>query len=221
MRIFFQGVRVRNIHQTGLQSMPDIHHSLIHSHTHTEGGFSLTLTWKPLCWSTPQRPGGNPGSSNTVPSGGESSTCRPLSIHFLQNSESVHIRMRRTHVFQQVFHVWGVTWYYQVPPIGRALPFPPTASFRQSTLVACWSRWNRSTYTSFPITEERTLKGSSESKVCVCECVQVRLYQHWYRQPDWTGSLVAPGFTDSKLLRGWGLPCYLLLEHGNISIYPR
>lgn len=146
-------------------SSPCLTHT-IHSHTYTEGGFWLAVTWQPLCWSTPQRPGDNPGSSNTVPSGGESNTCRPPSIHFLQKGEHVHIWMRGTLVSQQYFTWEAFTWSYQASPIGRALLFPASASFRQSALVACWSRWNRSTCTSFPVTDEGKMKGSSESKVC-------------------------------------------------------
>lgn len=66
-----------------------------------------------------------------------------------------------------ILGVSGVSLYYQAPPIGRALPFPASSSFRQLTRVACWSRWNRSTYTSFPVMNERTLRGHSQSKVCV------------------------------------------------------
>lgn len=61
--------------------------------THT---LILAVTWKTRFGSTPRRPGGDPGSSNTFPSGGESNTCRPPSIRSLQDSESEHPDETRT-----------------------------------------------------------------------------------------------------------------------------
>lgn len=48
------------------------------------------LTWKTLCWSIPQRPGGDPGSSNTDPSAGGSDSDHPPNIHSLQRREQTH-----------------------------------------------------------------------------------------------------------------------------------
>lgn len=48
--------------------------------------------------------------------------------------------------------------------------------------------------------------------VSVCACAHLMLYQHWDGQLDGAVGLVAPGFTDSKLLCWRRLPRYLLLE---------
>lgn len=83
--------------------------------------------------------------------------------------------------------ILGESSYYQAPPIGCALPFPASSSFRQLNLVACWSRWNRSTYTSFPVmNDEWTRRGYSESKVCVS------VYK-WGFTSTGTGSLTGLG----------------------------
>lgn len=42
------------------------------------------LTWKTLCWSIPQQPGSDPGSSNTDPSAGGSNSGHPPNTRFLR-----------------------------------------------------------------------------------------------------------------------------------------
>lgn len=68
--------------------------------------------------------------------------------------ESAHLDEMHSSFTAAILQVWSVNMYYQTPPIGCALPFPGSSSFLQLTPGACWSRWNRSTCTSFPVMNE-------------------------------------------------------------------
>lgn len=89
--------------------------------------------------------------------------------------ESARSDERRSRFTAAILGGSGVSLYYQAPPTGRALPFPASSSFRQLTLVACWSRWNRSTYTSSPVMNEWTLRGLWIQSVCVWVCTRETL----------------------------------------------
>lgn len=143
------------------------------------------LTWKTLCWSIPQRPGGDPGSSDTDPSAGGSDSDHPPNIHSLQRREQTH----RCVAWSHFTYSYRLRWecfvlacvvldksYYRETLAGCAPPPSKSASCLRSARAVCWSYWNRSTCTSSPAIKQGLLCDGSESNILpavwsFCACV--------------------------------------------------